>query len=84
MLDVIAWSEAAGLEEGLQPMDLDAFKSSGVLKIWTPNQAIGRFRAMRARIPVEHVPMMYPAGLPAARFIDYARLFAEEVMPAFG
>lgn len=67
----------------LKPMDLDTFKQSGILTILTPDQAIDKFRAMRERMPVEHYMMMKPAGLPADRFKEYARLFAEEVIPAF-
>jgi hypothetical protein len=38
---------------------------------------------MRSRVAVEHFMMMMPAGLPQDRFRDYARLFADEVMPVF-
>lgn len=65
-----------------QPMDLDAFKRSGILQILTPGQAISHFKAMQERIPVEHYMMMRPPGLPAARFIEYAQLFADTVIPA--
>jgi hypothetical protein len=27
--------------------------------------------------------MMMPPGLPAARFVEYAQVFADEVIPAF-
>lgn len=67
----------------LQPMDLEQFKRSGILDIATPEQAIAKFEAMQARVPVEHFMMMMPAGLPAARFMEYAQLFADEVIPAF-
>jgi len=67
----------------LQPMTLDAFKRSGILKILTPGQAIDRFNGMLAKAPVEHFMMMRPPGLPAPRFAAYAELFAKEVMPAF-
>ena len=75
---------ATGFDDStLQPMSLDAFKRSGILKILTPSQAIDYFNRMRQRAPVEHFMMMRPAGLPAARFKAYAELFAAEVMPAF-
>jgi alkanesulfonate monooxygenase SsuD/methylene tetrahydromethanopterin reductase-like flavin-dependent oxidoreductase (luciferase family) len=67
----------------LKPMSLDAFKASGILQILTPDAAIAHFKAMQARIPVEHFMMMMPPGLPAERFIHYAGLFAHEVVPAF-
>ena len=75
---------ASGIDDpGLKPMSLDRFKASGILRIATPGEAIDHFRAMRARIPVEHFMMMLPPGLPPADFVKYADLFAKEVIPAF-
>jgi alkanesulfonate monooxygenase SsuD/methylene tetrahydromethanopterin reductase-like flavin-dependent oxidoreductase (luciferase family) len=75
---------ASGLDDAvLKPMDLEAFKMSGILQILTPEQAIAHFQAMQARIPVEHFMMMAPPGLPAERFVHYAEVFANEVLPAF-
>jgi alkanesulfonate monooxygenase SsuD/methylene tetrahydromethanopterin reductase-like flavin-dependent oxidoreductase (luciferase family) len=68
----------------LKPMTLEEFKASGVLRILTPGQAIDFFKAMQTRIPVEHFMMMLPAGLPPAKFVEYAEVFAKEVIPAFG
>jgi hypothetical protein len=34
-------------------------------------------------MPLEHVMMMMPPGLPGDRFREYAQLFADEVIPAF-
>jgi alkanesulfonate monooxygenase SsuD/methylene tetrahydromethanopterin reductase-like flavin-dependent oxidoreductase (luciferase family) len=67
----------------LKPMTLEAFKASGILRILTPGQAIDFFNEMLARRPVEHFMMMAPAGLPAAKFSEYAQVFANEVIPAF-
>jgi alkanesulfonate monooxygenase SsuD/methylene tetrahydromethanopterin reductase-like flavin-dependent oxidoreductase (luciferase family) len=67
----------------LKPMTLEAFKASGILSILTPGQAIDRFNKMLEKTPVEHFMMMAPAGLPAAKFSDYAQVFANEVIPAF-
>lgn len=82
-----AWlneDRAIGIADpALKPMDLAAFKASGILKILTPAEAVAHFRAMRERLSVEHVMMMRPPGLPAARFRHYAGLFAREVLPAF-
>jgi alkanesulfonate monooxygenase SsuD/methylene tetrahydromethanopterin reductase-like flavin-dependent oxidoreductase (luciferase family) len=75
--------KALGMEEGLKPMTLDAFKQSGILQVLTPDAAIGRFKAMQEKMPLDHVMMMLPPGLPAARFQEYAQIFANEVMPAF-
>lgn len=75
---------ALGLDNpALKPMDLEAFKTSGILEILTPDQAITKFQQMQARLPVEHFMMMKPPGLPAERFVNYAQIFAEEVIPAF-
>jgi len=67
----------------LKPMTLEAFKASGILSVLTPPQAIEMLNRMRAKAPVEHFMMMLPPGLPPARFMHYAEVFAREVMPAF-
>lgn len=78
-----AWfAEDKGVE-GLQPMDLDAFKASGILQIVTPAEAIAQLKAKQERMPLEHVMMMMPPGIPAARFQEYAQVFADAVIPAF-
>jgi alkanesulfonate monooxygenase SsuD/methylene tetrahydromethanopterin reductase-like flavin-dependent oxidoreductase (luciferase family) len=82
-----AWmneDKAVGVEGALlKPMSLEKFKRSGILQIWTPAQAIDKFKAMQARMPIEHYMMMMPPGLPPKRFMAYAELFANKVMPAF-
>lgn len=82
-----AWlneDKAIGLDDpALKLMSLEAFRKSGILQILTPAQAIGKFRDMQSRMPIEHIMMMRPPGLPAERFMEYARLFAAEVIPAF-
>ncbi|MET0365332.1 MAG: LLM class flavin-dependent oxidoreductase [Sphingobium sp.] len=82
-----AWlneDKAIGIDDpSLKPMTLEDFKTSGILQIVTPDQAIAKFRRMQDRIPVEHFMMMMPAGLPAERFLSYATLFADKVLPAF-
>lgn len=67
----------------LKPMTLEAFKTSGILSILTPVQAIKMFNDMLAKAPVEHFMMMLPPGIPAAKFTEYAQVFADEVIPAF-
>ena len=80
----LAEDRASGIDDpGLAPMPLEAFKASGILTILTPDAAIDHFRAMQARIPVEHFMMMLPAGLPPGKFVPYAEIFANEVIPAF-
>lgn len=76
--------KAIGLDDpALKPMDLDAFKRSGILEILTPSAAIAKFKAMQMRIAVEHFMLMKPPGLPAEKFVEYAQVFADEVIPAF-
>lgn len=80
----LAEDKASGLTDGvLKPMTVDQFKASGILRILTPGEAIDAFKAMQARIPVEHFMMMLPPGLPPSQFIPYAEVFANEVIPAF-
>ena len=69
--------------EGLKPMSLEAFKASGILQIMTPDAAVAMLKAKQDRMPLEHVMMMMPPGLPAARFVGYAQLFAREVIRRF-
>jgi alkanesulfonate monooxygenase SsuD/methylene tetrahydromethanopterin reductase-like flavin-dependent oxidoreductase (luciferase family) len=73
---------ALGMDRAMDPMELDAFKQSGILQILTPEQAVTHFKALKERMPVEHYMMMRPPGLPATRFIEYAQLFADRVIPA--
>ncbi|MCT2400272.1 LLM class flavin-dependent oxidoreductase [Novosphingobium mangrovi (ex Huang et al. 2023)] len=76
--------KAIGVDDaGLKPMDLDAFKASGILQILTPEEAIAYFNGLLEKAPVEHFTMMMPPGLPAERFLAYAQTFAREVIPAF-
>lgn len=80
-----AWmneDNALGMDRAMDPMDLDAFKLSGILQILTPDQAVTHFTALKERMPVEHYMMMRPPGLSAARFVEYAQLFADKVIPA--
>lgn len=76
--------KAFGIDDpGLKPMELDAFKASGILDILTPEAAVERFSKLRDQHAVEHITMMLPPGLPPAKFMPYADLFAKEVIPAF-
>lgn len=40
------------------------------------------FRDLQQRMPLDHY-MMMPPGLPPERFMAYAEVFVNEVMPAF-
>lgn len=80
----MAEDNAIGMENpGMHPMDVDAFKRSGILQIMTPEQAVDHFKAMQERMRLEHFMMMRPPGLPAERFVEYAQVFADKVIPAF-
>jgi alkanesulfonate monooxygenase SsuD/methylene tetrahydromethanopterin reductase-like flavin-dependent oxidoreductase (luciferase family) len=82
-----AWAgedNALGIDRpSFRPMSLDEFKASGLLTILTPEQAVVHLTALRDRIGLEHLMMMKPPGLPAERFVEYAEVFASEVIPAF-
>lgn len=76
--------KAIGLDDAkLETMDLVSFKASGILEILTPEQAVDRFGKLRDRYGVEHIMMMLPPGLPPAKFMPYAEVFARDVIPAF-
>ncbi len=68
---------------GFTPMSLEQFKASGTLRVMTPEAAIAMFRDLQTRMPLDHYMMMMPPGLPPERFMAYAEVFANEVMPAF-
>lgn len=80
----LAEDNAIGIDDPtLEPMSLEQFKKSEILQIVTPEEAIVKFKAMQASVPVEHFMMMMPPGLPSGRFMEYAQVFADEVIPAF-
>jgi alkanesulfonate monooxygenase SsuD/methylene tetrahydromethanopterin reductase-like flavin-dependent oxidoreductase (luciferase family) len=83
--DVFAQEDKALGMDSADPsgMDLDAFKASGTLQIWKPDEAIEKFRSMRQKMPLTHYCFSMPPGLPPERFLAYAREFAEDVIPAF-
>jgi len=80
--EYFAEDKALGMES-FTPMSLEDFKRSGTLQIMTPDQAIAMFKQLQSRMPLDHYMMMMPPGLPAARFVHYADIFAKEVIPAF-
>lgn len=69
--------------EGMDMMSLEDFKTCGKMEILTPDAAVAKYKALQDRMPLDHVSMMMPAGLSAERFMSYAQLFADEVLPAF-
>lgn len=76
--------KAIGIDDAaIKPMDLDAFKASGIMQVLTPDEAIAYFKRLLDKAPVEHFTMMMPPGLPAERFLEYAGIFARDVIPAF-
>jgi alkanesulfonate monooxygenase SsuD/methylene tetrahydromethanopterin reductase-like flavin-dependent oxidoreductase (luciferase family) len=74
---------STGFDATLKPMTLEAFKTSGILKIMTPDQAIDMFKTMLSKAPIEHFMMMFPPGITPEKFSPYAEVFAREVIPAF-
>lgn len=79
-----AEDRALGMDNtALQKIGLEEFKKSGILQIWTPEQAIEKFTRLKERLPeLEHYTFLMPAGMPPDRCVAYARVFSEEVMPA--
>lgn len=65
-----------------EQMSLEKFKSQGILRIVTPDQAIEHFKAMRAKANVRHVMLSIPPGMPLDKFAPYAEVFASKVIPA--
>ena len=83
--DWIAEDEAVGVAEEFtfRRVSLDEFVARGIFKVLSPAEAIAMLRALRARIPAEHVMLTLPPGIPPEEFCPYAELFAREVIPAF-
>jgi len=75
---------ALGLDDPVvRPLSLDDFKTSGILEIVTPREAVAKFKALREQMPIDHFMMMLPAGCPPNLFAKYATIFAKEVIPHF-
>jgi hypothetical protein len=64
-------------------MDFEAFRTSGQVKVLTPDEAIAHFKSKLDLAPVEGFCMFAPAGYPLAKLEESAELFAEKVLPAF-
>jgi alkanesulfonate monooxygenase SsuD/methylene tetrahydromethanopterin reductase-like flavin-dependent oxidoreductase (luciferase family) len=75
--------DSAGRDNGIATMSLEQFKESGLLRIWTPDEAIAQLREWRKTMPLDHFTMMMPPGLPPKRFVEYADIVARKVIPAF-
>jgi alkanesulfonate monooxygenase SsuD/methylene tetrahydromethanopterin reductase-like flavin-dependent oxidoreductase (luciferase family) len=73
---------ALGMDGAMDRMDLDTFQRSGILQILTPDDAVTYFKTLKERMRVEHYMMMRPPGLPVGRFVEYAQLFADKVIPS--
>ena len=68
----------------MQPMDFEAFKKSGAVRVLTPEAAIEFLRGRLDAAPtMESFCMTVPPGLPLPTFAKYAELFAKKVIPAF-
>ena len=68
---------------GFKQMDLETFKQTGALKVFTPEQAIAYIRQQQELAPIEGFCMQIPAGYPLPLMLEHAELFARKVMPAF-
>ncbi len=81
----MAEDQAVGVSDELtfRHVSLDEFVGQGIFRILSPAEAVSMFHELQARIPVEHVMLTLPPGIPAERFRRYAELFAREVIPAF-
>jgi len=80
-----AWfaEDDVGMTSGIETMSLEQFKQSGLLQILTPDEAIAMLRNMQETTPLDHYAMMMPPGLPPERFVHYAEIVSQKVIPAF-
>jgi alkanesulfonate monooxygenase SsuD/methylene tetrahydromethanopterin reductase-like flavin-dependent oxidoreductase (luciferase family) len=74
---------AAGRNYSFPKMDFEDFTKSGILKVFTPDQAIGHIRSLIDGTPAEGFCMQAPAGFPLSKLAEHAELFADKVLPAF-
>jgi alkanesulfonate monooxygenase SsuD/methylene tetrahydromethanopterin reductase-like flavin-dependent oxidoreductase (luciferase family) len=75
------WS--VDLDYSFPQMDFETFKTSGILKILTPDAAIAHIRSKVDAAPAEGFCMQTPAGFPLSKLAEHAELFANKVLPAF-
>ena len=73
---------AADRDWGFEEMDFETFKKSGMLKVWTPDEAIEHVGAKLRAAPCEGFCMQAPAGYPLSKLAEHAELFASKVLPA--
>jgi alkanesulfonate monooxygenase SsuD/methylene tetrahydromethanopterin reductase-like flavin-dependent oxidoreductase (luciferase family) len=64
-------------------MDFETFRTSGAVKVLTPDEAIAHFKSKLDVAPVEGFCMFAPAGYPLSKLAESAELFASKVLPAF-
>ena len=64
-------------------MDLETFKTSGKVKVLTPDEAIAHFRSKLDAAPFEAFCMFAPSGYPLSKLAESAELFASKVLPEF-
>jgi alkanesulfonate monooxygenase SsuD/methylene tetrahydromethanopterin reductase-like flavin-dependent oxidoreductase (luciferase family) len=76
------WQKDAGWG-GVKRMEFDEFKQSGMMKVFTPEQAIDYIRGRQQAAPIEAFCMQAPAGFPLSKYSKYVETFANEVLPAF-
>jgi alkanesulfonate monooxygenase SsuD/methylene tetrahydromethanopterin reductase-like flavin-dependent oxidoreductase (luciferase family) len=73
----------AGKDWGFEIMDFETFKTSGMITILTPEQAIVHMKSRLQTAPLESFCMQAPAGFPLSKLAEHAELFANKVLPAF-
>jgi alkanesulfonate monooxygenase SsuD/methylene tetrahydromethanopterin reductase-like flavin-dependent oxidoreductase (luciferase family) len=76
------WQKDAGWG-GVKRMEFEEFKKSGMMKVFTPQQAIEYIRSRMQLAPIEAFCMQAPAGFPLSSYAKYVETFAKEVLPAF-
>lgn len=82
-LDEDGFAAKVSADNAPRRLTLDGFKTSGILQILTPDDAIVFFEEMRRKTAVENVTIAVPPGIPFADFMPYAQLFAEKMLPSF-
>jgi alkanesulfonate monooxygenase SsuD/methylene tetrahydromethanopterin reductase-like flavin-dependent oxidoreductase (luciferase family) len=79
-----SWFEGSDTQVWSRIDDIEGLRTSGLLNVFTPQNAIAALKKMEAEMPLELFSfLLAPPGVPAKDNFKSLELFAKEVMPAF-
>jgi alkanesulfonate monooxygenase SsuD/methylene tetrahydromethanopterin reductase-like flavin-dependent oxidoreductase (luciferase family) len=79
-----SWFEGSDTQVWSRIGDTQTLRTSGLLNVFTPQNAIAALKKLQAEVPLEVFSfLLAPPGLPVKQMFESLELFAQEVMPAF-